>query len=56
MTLNERAAVTRARRRLEHIAEQIDKRQYWNALAAANELERALMEAFDEVLKSQEKG
>lgn len=47
----EAEAVRQARRRLRHIEEQIEKRQYWNALAALNEAERYLQRAFDVVLK-----
>lgn len=48
----ERVACDNARGLLRGIEEQIEKRQYWNALGRANELARELMRAFDAVLKS----
>ena len=41
-----------AKEELQHAIEQIEKMQYWNAMAATNKAMRALMGAFDSVLKS----
>lgn len=38
-------------RRLDHIAEQCEKTQYWNAISTTNELMMVLLKRFDNVLK-----
>lgn len=55
MKYREREANARDRvtRLMAHIADQIEKRQYLNALSAANDLEKELITCLDCVLKRQ---
>lgn len=54
MKVGEQQAVLRAKRAIEKIQENIDKRQYWNAISWSNDLQKGLIEAFDSVLKERD--
>ena len=53
MSEREQEAVLRAARTLLFIAENLEKRQYLNALAWLNRAEKATLEALDAVLKGE---